>query len=291
MFKGCIVAVVTPMHPDGSLDKKRFAELLEWQIGNDVDGIVVNGTTGESPTLDEAEQHEMLRFAVACVKGRVPVIAGTGSYSTHHTLKNTQKAFDLGADACLLIVPYYNKPTQEGLYQHFRTIAENVAGPIILYNQPGRTGSDMLPSTVERLMVLPNIVAIKECANMERYQELITRCGAELDILTGNDDDTLEVLRLGGKGVISVAANILPNVVSNLCHAGLAGDWATAESCAKQLEPLYQNLFVESNPIPVKWLLQHMGKIENGIRLPLTTLSAKYHDNLKNAFEKAKESL
>jgi 4-hydroxy-tetrahydrodipicolinate synthase len=291
MFKGCIVAVVTPMHPDGSLDKKRFGELLEWEISQGVDGIVVNGTTGESPTLEEDEQNEIIQFTVDCVHGRVPVIAGTGSYSTQHTLKQTQKAFDLGVDACLLIVPYYNRPTQEGLYQHFRKIAENVPGPIILYNQPGRTGTDMLPSTVERLMILPNIVAIKECANTERYKELITRCGSELDILTGNDDDTLEVLRLGGKGVISVAANILPNVVSNLCRAGLAGDWAKAESLAKQLEPLYQNLFVESNPIPVKWLLQYMGKIESGIRLPLTPLSAKYQDNLKTAFEKAQEPI
>ena len=285
MFTGSFVAIVTPMQTDGSIDKKSLGELIEWQISQGSDGIVVNGTTGESPTLEPAEQKDVLSFVVDCVHNRLPVIAGTGTNSTAETIENSRLAFELGADACLIIVPYYNRPMQEGLYQHYRVVAETAKGPILVYNHPGRTGSDLLPATIARLMKVPNIVGIKECLSVERYQELITQFGDQLDIFTGVDTDTLPVLKLGGKGTISVTANIVPATMHALCQAAFAGDWAKATSLDQQLQGLNDALSIETNPIPVKWALQRMGKIPGGIRLPLTSLAEAHHAALEAALK------
>lgn len=287
MFKGSFVAIVTPMHADGSIDKQSLGELVEWQISQGSDGIVVNGTTGEAPTLNSSEQKSVLSFVIDCVRNRVPVIAGTGNNSTAKTLQNSQLAFDLGADGCLIVAPYYNRPTQEGLYHHYRTIAEAVSGPIILYNHPGRTGCDLLPATLARLLTLPNIVGIKECVGTERYQQLIEQFSDQLDIFTGVDTDTLPLLKLGGKGVISVIANILPASMVALCRAAEAGDWATATALDQQMSALNAALSLETNPIPVKWALHRMGKIPEGIRLPLTCLAETYRPAFETALKEA----
>jgi 4-hydroxy-tetrahydrodipicolinate synthase len=225
---------------------------------------------------------------VDCVNQRVPVIMGTGCNSTQHTITRTQKAFELGADACLVVTPYYNKPSQEGLYQHYRAVAQKAIGPVLLYNVPGRTGCDMQPSTVQRLMEFSNIVGIKEAfGNKDRYAELVTLCGPGFDIITGDDATTLDLYRAGGKGVISVTANVAPALVSAMCKAALAGNWAQASILDEKLSGLGKALFLEGNPVPVKWALQQMGKIESGIRLPLTTLSAVHHAEVKAALVQA----
>lgn len=286
MFSGSIVALVTPMHPDGSVDKKRFIELVEWHISEGTKGIVVNGTTGESPTLEPEEQRELIKWAVDCVNNRIPVIAGTGSYSTKHTILNTKSAFELGVDACLIITPYYNKPTQEGVYQHFSIVATESPGPIILYNHPGRTGTDILAPTLARLAQIPNIVAIKEVyATPERVKYLVNELGDKLDVLCGDDLLNLQLLELGGKGVISVTANVAPAAESKMCEAALAKDWVKAKEIDAHLQRLSKALCVESNPIPVKWALQQMGKIESGIRLPLTPLAPQFHAEVKAVLE------
>jgi 4-hydroxy-tetrahydrodipicolinate synthase len=287
MFKGSLVAVVTPMHADGSMDKKSLGDLLEWQISQGTDGIVINGTTGEAPTLNPAELQDIIRFTVDCVHNRLPVIVGTGTNCTTKTIESTQEAFGLGADACLVVVPYYNRPMQEGLYQHYHAIAEAVSGPLVLYNHPGRTGCDLLPETLERLLFLPNIVGIKECASVARYAELIEKFGDQLDILTGVDSDMLPLFKLGGKGVISVTANIVPARMSELCRAALAADWETATAIDQQLSALHDALSLETNPIPVKWALHKMGKIAEGIRLPLTPLGNIHHATLDAALQQA----
>jgi len=288
MFHGSMVALVTPMFEDGSIDEASLANLVEWHIEQGTQGIVAVGTTGESATLDEAEHCAVMRKVVEFVKGRVPVIAGTGANSTREAITLTRCAMEGGADACLLVTPYYNKPTQEGLYQHHKAIAEAVPIPQILYNVPGRTACDMLPETVRRLAGISNIVGIKEATgNLQRVRELLDICGDRLDMYSGDDATSLDFLLEGGKGVISVTANIAPQAMQQMCAAALAGDRQAAEVINNRLMPLHRDLFVESNPIPVKWALAEMGKISLGIRLPMTVLSDEYHDTVREAMKYA----
>lgn len=288
MFHGSMVALVTPMQTDGSVDHESLRSLLEFHLENGTDAIVPVGTTGESATLDEKEHCEVIRQVVEVVNGRIPVIAGTGANSTREAIDLTRCAMEAGADACLLVTPYYNKPTQEGLYQHYKAVAEAVPIPQILYNVPGRTAVDMLNDTVDRLADIPNIVGIKDATgDMERGRDLIERCADRLDIYSGDDSTTLELIMMGGKGCISVTANVAPRDMHEMCALALAGDRAKAESINEKLVPLHQNLFVESNPIPVKWALYEMGLIPAGIRLPLTVLSEQYHDVVRTAMKQA----
>lgn len=283
MFHGSMVALITPMHEDGAVDFAGLERLVEWHIKQGTQGIVAMGTTGEAATLTEAEQQEVIRFVVAQVNKRVPVIAGTGTNSTAVTIERTKAAQKLGVDGCLIVTPYYNKPTQEGLYSHYKTIAERVPVPIILYNVPGRTAVDLLPETADRLALIPNIVGIKEAVGTpERIKSLVACCGERLDILSGDDLTGLDLILQGGKGVISVTANIAPKAMSRLCQLALAGQEAEAKALQDQLLPLHQALFVESNPIPIKWALADRdSKIGAGIRLPLTPLAASYHAEVR----------
>jgi 4-hydroxy-tetrahydrodipicolinate synthase len=288
MFHGSMVALVTPMQDDGSVDFDCLARLVEFHVENGTDAIVAVGTTGESATLDEAEHCLVIRRVVEMAAGRVPVIAGTGANSTSEAITLTRCAMEAGADACLLVTPYYNKPTQEGLYRHFKAVAEAVAVPQILYNVPGRTACDMLNATVERLASISNIVGIKDATgDMVRGQELIERCGDRIDIYSGDDATTVELIKLGGKGGISVTANVAPRAMHEMCAAALAGDYEDADAINERLMPLHQKLFVEANPIPVKWALHEMGLIPAGIRLPLTPLSDIYHDTVRQALKSA----
>jgi 4-hydroxy-tetrahydrodipicolinate synthase len=288
MFHGSMVALVTPMHADESLDPEGLGRLIEFHIEQGTDAIVVVGTTGESPTLDEKEHCRVIRQAVDFAKGRVPVIAGTGSNSTHEAISLTRCAMEGGADACLLVTPYYNKPTQEGLYRHHKKVAEAVPIPQILYNVPGRTACDMLPETVERLSAIPNIVGIKDATgNLGRGREILERCGDRLDVYGGDDATGMELMLAGAKGVISVTANAAPRAMHEMCAAALAGDRTRASAINDRLAGLHETLFVEANPIPVKWVLYEMGLIEPGIRMPLTMLSERYHDTLRQAMKQA----
>ncbi len=288
MFHGSMVALVTPMHQDGSLDRAALRKLIEFHIENGTTAIVSVGTTGESPTLDMEEHCEVIRLSVECVRGRVPVIAGTGANSTTEAIELTRCAKDAGADACLLVTPYYNKPTQEGLFLHFKAISEAVAIPQILYNVPGRTACDILPATVARLAALPNIVGIKEATgNLDRAREIMRSCGAQFEVFSGDDETALDLMLLGGKGVISVTANVAPRAMQDMCAAALRGDDKTAREINERLMGLHRGLFVEANPIPVKWALLQMGLIEGGIRLPLTPLSPRYHDVVRQAMRAA----
>ena len=288
MFHGSMVALVTPMHADESLDSEGLERLIEFHIEQGSDAIVVVGTTGESPTLDEKEHCKVIRQAVDFAKGRVPVIAGTGSNATHEAIDLTRCAMEGGADACLLVTPYYNKPTQEGLYLHHKKVAEAVPIPQILYNVPGRTACDMLPETVARLAAIPNIVGIKEATgNLGRGREILERCDDRIDLYSGDDATAMELMLLGAKGVISVTANAAPRAMHELCEAALAGDRAKATAINERLAGLHETLFVEANPIPVKWVMYEMGMISPGIRLPLTLLSERYHDTLRQAMRQA----
>lgn len=288
MFHGSMVALVTPMQEDGSVDFDCLARLVEFHVESGTDAIVAMGTTGESATLDEHEHCLVIRRVVEMAAGRIPVIAGTGANSTSEAITLTRCAMEAGADACLLVTPYYNKPTQEGLYRHFKAVAEAVAIPQILYNVPGRTACDMLNDTVDRLASISNIVGIKDATgDMVRGKELIERCGDRIDIYSGDDATTLELIRLGGKGGISVTANVAPREMHQMCAAALGGDYDTAAAINDRLMPLHQRLFVEANPIPVKWALQEMGLIPAGIRLPLTPLSDKFHDTVRQAMKSA----
>ncbi len=288
MFSGSMVALVTPMHKDGSVDQESLARLVEFHVENGTDAIVAVGTTGESATLNEQEHCQTIKQVVELVNNRVPVIAGTGANSTSEAIELTKCAMDAGADACLLVTPYYNKPTQEGLYQHFKTIAENVAIPQILYNVPGRTAVDMLPETVARLADIANIVGIKEATgDLQRGKQIMDECGDKLDVYSGDDATAMELILMGAKGDISVTANVAPKLMHEMCAAALAGDRETASRINERLLPLHQKLFVESNPIPVKWALYDMGLIPEGIRLPLTVLDAKYHEVIRNAVKQA----
>lgn len=288
MFHGSMVALVTPMQDDGSVDFDCLARLVEFHVENGTDAIVAVGTTGESATLDEAEHCLVIRRVVEMAAGRVPVIAGTGANSTSEAIILTRCAMEAGADACLLVTPYYNKPTQEGLYRHFKAVAEAVPVPQILYNVPGRTACDMLNATVERLASISNIVGIKDATgDMVRGQELIECCGDRIDIYSGDDATTVALIKLGGKGGISVTANVAPRAMHEMCAAALAGDYEDADAINERLMPLHQKLFVEANPIPVKWALHEMGLIPAGIRLPLTPLSDIYHDTVRQALKSA----
>ncbi len=290
MFRGSMVALVTPMHADGRIDMDALAKLVEFHVENGTDAIVAVGTTGESATLTEEEHCEAIKHIVEMSHNRLPVIAGTGANSTFEAVKLTQCAMEAGADACLLVTPYYNKPTQEGLYQHFRKIAESVAIPQILYNVPGRTAVDMLPETVTRLADIPNIIGIKEATgDLERARQLISTCGDKLDIYSGDDATAMEMILLGGKGDISVTANIEPKMMHDMCSAALAGNRDTAQAINNKLNALHSKLFVESNPIPVKWALYDMGMIPPGIRLPLTVLDNKYHEVVRQAMQQARQ--
>jgi len=288
MFSGSMVALVTPMHADGRVDQQSLEKLVEFHIENGTDALVVMGTTGESATLNEKEHCQVIKQVVDIVDNRIPVIAGTGANSTSEAIDLTQCAMSAGADACLLVTPYYNKPTQEGLYQHFKKVAESVAIPQILYNVPGRTAVDMLPETVARLAGIANIVGIKEATgNIQRGQQIIEECGDRLDVYSGDDATAMELILSGAKGDISVTANIAPKAMHEMCAAALAGDRDMATSINKRLLALHSKLFVESNPIPVKWALYEMGLIPEGIRLPLTTLDAQYHDVIRDAIKQA----
>ncbi|MCP4992750.1 MAG: 4-hydroxy-tetrahydrodipicolinate synthase [Gammaproteobacteria bacterium] len=284
MFQGSMVALVTPMMSDGSIDEESLRKLVEWHVSEGTDAIVAVGTTGESATLDEKEHCKVIRQVVEYVAGRIPVIAGTGANSTSEAIALTQCAKDVGADACLLVTPYYNKPTQEGLYQHFEAIAEAVDIPQILYNVPGRTACDMLPETVGRLASVKNIVGIKEATgDLDRVPVLRELCGDDFDLLSGDDPSTREFILLGGQGNISVTANIAPAKMSQMVAAARAGDAAGALELDRPMMPLHRDLFLEANPIPVKWALHQMGRIPGGIRLPLTVFSAPHHEALRQS--------
>jgi len=288
MFKGSMVAIITPMHNDGSIDKNALHDLVEWHIESKTDAIIVVGTTGESATLDPDEQFELVSFVTKQAAGRLPVIAGTGTNSTRSTIKLTENAKRAGADACLVVTPYYNKPTQHGLYQHYKTIAETTDIPIILYNVPGRTGCDMLPETVERVSKIKNIIGIKEATGkLERAQDIINRCAQHFAVYSGDDETALELMLHGAKGVISVTANIAPLKMHDMCKAALEGNSTLAEKINSELKLLHEKLFLEPNPVPAKWALNHMGKISLGIRLPLLPLDKQYHQEVKDAMQNA----
>ena len=288
MFHGSIVALVTPMHADGAVDYDSLEKLVEFHIDNATDAIVVMGTTGESATFDEREHCAVIRDLVRMVKGRIPVIAGTGANSTREAIDLTRCAMEGGADACLLVTPYYNKPTQEGLFLHHKAVADAVPIPQILYNVPGRTCCDMLPETVERLSKISNIVGIKEATgSMERAREILKRCGERLDLYSGDDATAIELILLGGKADISVTANVAPQLMHDMCAAALAGDREKAMKINSKLADLHKVLFLESNPIPVKWALHEMDLIPPGIRLPLTPLAARHHASLRRAMKQA----
>jgi 4-hydroxy-tetrahydrodipicolinate synthase len=288
MITGSLVAIVTPMHEDGRLDLPRFKSLIDWHAAEGTDGIVVVGTTGESPTVDFDEHKELIRLAVAHSGGRIPIIAGTGGNSTAEAIELTESAKKAGATACLSVVPYYNKPTQEGLYLHFRKIAESVDLPMILYNVPGRTVADMQTDTVLRLAQVPGIIGIKEAtANIERNTDLIRRAPRNFSIYSGDDATCLALILMGGHGVISVTANVAPKAMHQMCAAALTGNVARAREINLKLFPLHQKLFVEANPIPVKWALAEMGMMEGGLRLPLSPLSEKFHQTVREALHEA----
>jgi 4-hydroxy-tetrahydrodipicolinate synthase len=279
-----MVALVTPMHEDGSLDWVALERLVKFHIENGTDAIVAVGTTGESPTLDMDEHCEVIRRTVEYARGRLPVIAGTGANSTSEAIELTECAHKLGADACLLVTPYYNKPTQEGLYLHHKKVADAVPVPQILYNVPGRTAVDMQPETVERLSKIPNIVGIKEATgNLDRARDILRRCGTSFDLYSGDDATALDCILLGAKGDISVTANVAPRSMHEMCKLAREGREQEARTINDRLMALHKNLFVEANPIPVKWALHEMGLIEGGIRLPLTPLSAAHHPTVRAA--------
>lgn len=288
MFKGSMAAIITPMHEDGSIDKQAFCDLIEWHIENKTDALVTTGTTGESVTLEPEELFEITTLAVKQAAGRIPVIAGTGSNSTNTVIKFSKMAQLAGANALLIVTPYYNKPTQNGLYEHYKTIAEAVDLPIILYNVPARTACDILPETIERLSQIKNIIGIKEATGkLERSLEIIKRCGPDFGIYSGDDATALELMQHGAHGVISVTANVAPRKMHDMCAAALANNQELAEQLNNDLIPLHHQLFLESNPIPTKWALEAMGKIKAGIRLPLLPLDSKYHQDVKKAMQTA----
>ena len=287
-LRGSLVAIVTPMLEDGALDLPSFRKLLDWHIAEGTDGIVVVGTTGESPTVDNEEHWQLIKTAVEHVAKRVPVIAGTGANSTREAIAHSRHAKQMGADYSLTVVPYYNRPTQEGLYLHFKTIADAVDIPQILYNVPGRTVADMQTDTVLRLAQVPNIIGIKEATgSMERASDLIRRKPADFLVYSGDDGTGLPLMLLGGHGVISVTANVAAKAMHDMCAAALSGNIAKAREINDRLLGLHQHLFCEANPIPVKWAAQQMGLVKGGIRLPLTPLSPAFHDRVRNAMRQA----
>lgn len=288
MFQGSMVALVTPMLDDGTVDDAALADLIEFHVEAGTDAIVAVGTTGESATLTVPEHARVIKQIIELVNKRVPVIAGTGANSTFEAIELTTRAREAGADACLLVTPYYNKPTQEGLFLHFKALAEAVDIPQILYNVPGRTAVDMLPETTARLSKLDNIIGIKEAyGTVERIRQLLEACVDDFMIVTGDDATAMESMLAGAHGDISVTANVVPREMHLMCKAAIAGDRPAAEAIEARIGDLHRDLFHESNPIPVKWALHAMGRIGSGIRLPLTPLASEYHDVVTAALKKA----
>jgi len=288
MIQGSIVALVTPMDESGAVDKESLKKLVEFHIAQGTDALVAVGTTGESATLDEDEHCDVIKFIVDCVGGRIPVIAGTGANSTTEAITLTRRAKEAGADACLIVTPYYNKPTQEGLYLHYKAIAEAVDIPQILYNVPGRTACDMLPETVGRLSHIKNIIGVKEAtADLSRVKKIRDLTGDDFAIYTGDDATSREFCLLGGNGTITVTGNVAPKLVHEMIMAAIAGDSETALAIDQKLMALHKNLFIQSNPIPVKWAVAEMGLMGKGIRLPLTWLTEDCFDAVRDAMRQA----
>jgi len=288
MIQGSIVALVTPMNKDGSVDNESLKKLVEFHIEQGTDSLVAVGTTGESATLNEKEHCEVIKAVIESVNGRIPVIAGTGANSTSEAIDLTRRAKQAGADACLLVTPYYNKPPQEGLYLHYKAIAEAVDIPQILYNVPGRTACDMLPETVGRLSKITNIIGVKEATGeLQRVKQIRDLCGDEFAIYTGDDASSCEFCLLGGNGTITVSGNCAPKLVHKMITAAIKGDRATAEAIDKKLTGLHKTLFIQSNPIPVKWAVAEMGFMDKGIRLPLTWLTEDCFDDVRAAMRQA----
>jgi 4-hydroxy-tetrahydrodipicolinate synthase len=288
MFQGSIVAIVTPMYEDGSIDEPSLRRLVDYHIEQQTDAIVAVGTTGESPTLTHDEHCEVIRMVVEQAAGRVPVIAGTGSNATTEAIDYTRYAQQVKADACLLVTPYYNKPTQEGLYRHYKAIAEAVDIPQLLYNVPGRTACDLLPATVKRLAEIDNIIGIKEAVGeMTRIRDLIALASDKFAIYSGDDATAMELILQGGKGTISVTANVAPKAMHEMCVLALKGDRAGASAINQRLMGLHKQLFIEPNPIPVKWAVHTLGLIPPGIRLPLLPLSEHCYATVRQAMQQA----
>jgi 4-hydroxy-tetrahydrodipicolinate synthase len=292
MITGSLVAIVTPMLKDGGLDLPRFRKLIDWHVAEGTDGIVVVGTTGESPTVDFDEHKELIRIAVEHSRGRIPIIAGTGANSTAEAIELAESAKKHGATAQLSVVPYYNKPTQEGQYQHFRKIAESVDLPMILYNVPARTVADLQNDTVLRLAQVPGVIGIKDAtANLERGTDLIRRAPRNFAIYSGEDATALPLILCGGHGVISVTANVAPQLMHQMCAAALVGDVKKARELNNRVLPLHQRLFIETSPSPVKWAMAEMGLIEYGLRLPMVPVTERCHQPLREALHDAGISL
>ena len=288
MIQGSIVAIVTPMHSDGSLDLPGLRKLIDWHIAEGTDGIVIVGTTGESPTVSVDEHCELIKVAVEHAAKRIPIIAGTGGNSTTEAIELTQYARSVGADASLLVVPYYNRPTQEGMYRHFRKIAESVDLPAILYNVPGRTVADMSNETILRLAQIPGIVGVKDATgNIGRGSDLIRLASSSFAVYSGDDPTAMALMFCGAKGNISVTANVAPRLMHELCVAAMEGRVADAVAINNKLLPLHNKLFVEPNPVPVKWAMTEIGLIEPGLRLPLAPLSDEYHEIVRTALRES----
>ena len=288
MIKGSIVAIVTPMFEDGSLDKDSLRKLLDWHVAEGTDGVVIVGTTGESATVSPEEHCELIKLTVDHVAGRIPVIAGSGGNSTAEAIALTRHAKEVGADASLQVVPYYNRPTQEGMYRHFKAIAEAVDLPVILYNVPGRTVADMSNETIARLAPIDNIVGVKDATgNIGRGIELLKMVDKSFAVYSGDDPTAMALMFCGGAGNISVTANVAPRAMHELCAAAMAGDIAKAVEINNRVLELHAKLFVEPNPVPVKWALTEMGKMPAGLRLPLAPLSAPFHDTVRTALRQA----
>jgi 4-hydroxy-tetrahydrodipicolinate synthase len=288
MIKGSIVAIVTPMNPDGSLDFAGLNKLIDWHIAEGTDSIVIAGTTGESATVSVEEHCALIKATVEQAKGRIPIIAGAGANSTAEAIKLTRFAKEAGADATLQVVPYYNRPTQEGMYQHFKAIAEAVDLPVILYNVPGRTVADMSNETILRLAEIPNIVGVKDATgNIGRGYDLLRLAPKSFAVYSGDDPTAMALMLAGGAGNISVTANVAPRAMADMCRAAIAGDIAKAVALNNQVFPLHQKLFIEPNPVPVKWALAEMGMMPAGIRLPLVPLAAECHDAVRAALRES----
>lgn len=288
MIKGSIVAIVTPMHPDGSLDFEGLNRLIDWHIAEGTNSIVIAGTTGESATVSVDEHCALIKATVAHAKGRIPIIAGAGANSTAEAIRLTRFAKEAGADATLQVVPYYNRPTQEGMFQHFKAIAEAVDLPVILYNVPGRTVADMGNDTILRLAAVPGIVGVKDATgNIGRGYDLLRLAPKSFAVYSGDDPTAMALMLAGGAGNISVTANVTPRAMADMCKAAIAGDIPTAVALNNKMFPLHQKLFIEPNPVPVKWALAEMGKMPAGIRLPLVPLAADCHEAVRAALREA----
>lgn len=287
MFQGSGVALVTPMKNNAELDKDKLADLVSWHLKQGTNALIVNGTTGEAATLSEEEQASVITLVCEVVNKRIPVIAGTGTHSTAGTIKRTQQAYRLGADASLIVTPYYNRPLQKGLIQHYQAVADQVKFPLILYNVPTRTACDLLPETVGELSKIPQIIGIKEATNLTRLQQLKQSCRAGFLLYSGDDSSALEFMAQGGHGVISVTANVAPALMQQMCHLALTNQIKAAKAIDEKLSLLHRVLGIEPNPIPVKWALSQLGKIDQGIRLPLTPLSNEYHAPVRQALAAA----